>query len=300
MADLDPVSSVFLYTLSTPLFSDYTTKDRFIWIPNNTTIEYRAAGALGFPPGTCIIKNFSGLDDLNQTLRLETRILLLDPFDDEWKATVYIWNESQTEAIKQPDGQSIEIRVRKTSGDIVSTLYRIPNTTQCSRCHDNGGTILPIGPAARSLNFTPDGWNGNQLVEWSSQGKLSGLPANGVPVLPDWTDGINFSLDERARAYLNMNCSHCHNEDGDGGDTELWLTYEESDSMHLGFFKEPLTPGPGTGFLPYDIFPGDADQSIMPFRMDSDEFLILMPPIARSIIHEEGLDLIVEWINSFN
>jgi hypothetical protein len=52
--------------------------------------------------------------------------------------------------------------------------------------------------------------------------------------------------------------------------------------------------------LDYAIVPGDADASIMAFRMDSNEPAVAMPEIGRTIIHTEGLALIRDWINAMD
>ena len=46
------------------------------------------------------------------------------------------------------------------------------------------------------------------------------------------------------------------------------------------------------------IVPGDADASILAFRMDSNESAVRMPEIGRSIIHTEGVALINDWIDA--
>jgi hypothetical protein len=116
LKDLTPAVNVVPYELSTPLFSDYTLKDRFIYLPENTEMIYKATGVVDFPKGTIIIKNFSSLDENDDPLRLETRLLVLDPFDDEWKVMVYLWNEEQTEATKHIIGKNISIKVKNDSG----------------------------------------------------------------------------------------------------------------------------------------------------------------------------------------
>ena len=72
--------------------------------------------------------------------------------------------------------------------------------------------------------------------------------------------------------------------------------------MGLQNVKFLRTDGPviraDPGDLRYAIVPGDADASILPFRMDSNELDIAMPEIGRSIIHTEGVELIKNWINA--
>ena len=298
LKQLNPADGIIPYKLSTPLFSDYTIKDRFIQLPDNSTIGYEAIGIIDFPLGTIIIKNFSSLDDNDNPLRLETRILVFDPFDSEWKVMVYLWNSDRTEAFKHIIGENINIRVKNSVGTVLNTSYRVPNTNDCKRCHVKNGVLTPIGPKIRALNFMPDGESQNQVQKWIGNGSLIGAPSSGIPVLPNWLDEANFTLDERARAYLDENCAHCHIEGGDAFNTGLFLEFEQTDSSHLGVFKTPVSAGPGAGNLDYDLVPGNADESIIVFRMNSSQTGVAMPELARSIVHEEGVELIREWINS--
>lgn len=299
LRDFNPADNVFPYRLATPLFSDYTIKDRFIMLPAGTSMDYRATGLVDFPLGTVIIKNFSALYEDDTERRLETRLLHLDPVDGEWEVRVYLWNESQTEAVDHVIGATLDIRVKDEAGNVINASnYKVPNTNECKRCHNTNNVIKPIGPKIRSLNTNIVSGTTNQLDAWAADGLLTNLPSSGVPVLPDWADATNFTLDERARAYLDINCAHCHTDGGDAYYTGFFTEYEQTDSTKLGVYKIPIAAGPGSGTLTYDLVPGNADESIILFRMDSDIPAIAMPEVARSVIHEEGVELIRDWINS--
>jgi hypothetical protein len=62
-----------------------------------------------------------------------------------------------------------------------------------------------------------------------------------------------------------------------------------------------VAAGRGSGSLRYDIVPGHPNQSILLYRMKTNDPAIAMPEIGREQIHEEGVALIEEWIrkNSF-
>src|SRR3546814_4409699 len=45
------------------------------------------------------------------------------------------------------------------------------------------------------------------------------------------------SLDGRARAYLDINCGHCHNEKGPADTSGLWLDVGDHPPRHLGLCK---------------------------------------------------------------
>ena len=299
--ELHPANTIFKYELSTPLFTDYALKERFIFLPAGASIGYRENGILDFPDSTIIIKNFAYTNTAQQKIMIETRLLVKDPSDSKWKVMNYLWNETQTDAIKHITGAKLPITLIDDDGNKISTVYQVPNTNDCKRCHINNDTLIPIGPKARNLNFVIAGQQGNQLANWSALGKLSGLPdLSKVNRLPDWKDNKHFSLDQRARAYLDINCAHCHIKGGDAYNTGLFLEYEQTDKKHLGIMKSPVSAGNGAGGFNYDIVPGDAPHSILAYRMNSTEPGTAMPELARTIIHKEGVKLIVDWINAMS
>ncbi len=299
LSSLLPKEGVFPYELSTPLFSDYTVKDRFIVLPLGKSMEYTPQGPLDFPDSTIIVKNFSYINVQGQKIIMETRLLVKDPADHNWKVMNYLWNTAQTDAVKHIRGAKLAITLVDNSGNKHQTDYMVPNTNDCKRCHNSSAKIMPIGPKARNLNFVRAGDSINQLARWNALGLLNNMPdLKNIKQLPIWTEKDKYSIDERARAYLDVNCAHCHTKGGDAFNTGLFLNYEENKLAHLGVDKAPVSAGGGAGGLNFDIVPGDSEHSILLYRMNSTEAGTAMPELARSIIHKEGVDLIRQWINN--
>jgi uncharacterized repeat protein (TIGR03806 family) len=298
LKNLSPAAGVVRYELTTPLFTDHAVKDRFMVIPTGKTIRYTAEGVLDFPDSTILVKNFAYRNSVNQKIMIETRLLVKDPVEKTWKVMDYLWDSAQTDAVKHIAGAKIPITLLDDDGQQVSTLYQVPNTNDCKRCHMNGSVVSPIGPKARNLNFVLSGHSENQLAEWVRLGKLSGLPKLAeVPKLPDWKDSIHYTVSERARAYLDVNCAHCHTQGGDAMNTGLFLEYQQEDPNHLGILKSPVSAGGGAGGLNYDIVPGDAAHSILAYRMNSAEPGTAMPELGRTMVHHQAVSLIAQWIN---
>ena len=113
--------------------------------------------------------------------------------------------------------------------------------------------------------------------------------------LPRWDDP-NAPLEGRARAYLDVNCGHCHNRDGLASNSGLYLTYEEADRSALGIEKRPVAAGRGSGGFLFSIAPGHPEQSILLYRMASTEPGVMMPELGRSLVHDEGLALVRDYI----
>ncbi len=117
-----------------------------------------------------------------------------------------------------------------------------------------------------------------------------------APLLADWKDSVHYTIEQRSRAYLEVNCAHCHNPNGPAYTSGLYLNLENNNMENLGFCKSPVAAGKATGNLFADIVPGKPDSSILVYRMISDDPGIRMPEVGRSLLHKEGVDLITRWI----
>jgi len=82
-------------------------------------------------------------------------------------------------------------------------------------CHELDGEFVPLGPTAANLNRDIDGGPGNQLAHWQDTGLLSDAPdLEQIPVMSVYDDPSTGTVAERARAWLHVNCAHCHNPRG--------------------------------------------------------------------------------------
>ncbi|MFO0948978.1 MAG: hypothetical protein U1D30_24215 [Planctomycetota bacterium] len=215
----EPASGVVPYDLNSPLFSDYSTKYRFVKLPQGAVAKYEDQDAFDFPVGTIIAKTFSYLHDLRDASKgqrlIETRLLIHRP--EGWVGLPYRWNKEQNEAILDVAGDTVDVEWIHTDGKTRTVNYIVPNSNQCKSCHENDKKMGPIGPKARNLNkdFAYRSGTENQLVHWSKSGILAGAPDPAqAPKLADAADPKSGSLDDRARAWLEINCAHCHNPKG--------------------------------------------------------------------------------------
>ncbi len=287
-----PAKRVQAYDLVNPLFTDYADKHRFVFIPQGKSAQYHAVDALEFPVGTVLVKTFGYAPDMRTPMvdayKVETRLLIHKK--DGWIAAPYVWNKEQTEANYAPIGARLQIQTIAPDGKNLDFTYGVPNANQCKTCHQSGHDVLPIGPKVRNLNH-----NG-QLDLWYEKGLIRGLsvdlPTTTVPPAQD----ISFPLNARARAYLDINCAHCHKPDGSASNSGLMLEWGETDRTRIGINKHPTAAGRGSGGLLTVITPGNPDTSIMVHRMQSVEPGIAMPELGRTLAHKEGVALIREWI----
>ena len=271
-----PAESVHPYSLVSPLFSDQTDKLRFVYVPEGERLGYVKNKVFIFPVGSTLIKTFAYLNKnsaLDQQL-LETRLLINT--NSGWKAISYVWNENQTDARRSIAGATIPTSFIDSDGKTVDVRYRAPNQNQCKECHQVNKVMTPIGPKARNMDKAVNYHSGemNQLLYWAALGwideKLESIPISSY-------DDINASLNDRARAYLDINCGHCHIPGGSADTTGLYLNLIENDEEQLGIFKKPVAAGRASGNLKYSIVPGQPNESIMLFRMQSLDPGIMMP-----------------------
>ncbi len=300
-ATQEPLPGVLPYDLNTPLFSDYTSKYRFIRIPADTQIEYREEGVFSFPVGTVIAKTFSYPVDMRDASLgerlLETRIETLRA--EGWYGFSYLWNQEQTEATLALGGSEIAVSWTHLDGTLRTNKYQVPNANQCLNCHSDEKAFVPLGPTARNLNRAYDYAHGgeNQLTYMSRVGALHDLPAlDHVGLLPRYDDSETGSVAERARAWLDVNCAHCHSPHGSARTSGLDLRLAQQDAGKFGVWKTPVAAGHGSGGRDYDIVPGKPDESIMMFRLESEDPSVMMPNVSRRLVPVEAVALLREWI----
>ena len=295
---LVPNEEVVPYDLNTPLFSDYAEKYRFVWIPAGTSAEYRSDGPFEFPVGTVLAKTFAFPENSRAEERLiETRLLV--HAKSGWVSLPYIWDEGQQDATLQLVPDPVPIKFTDVKGTDHDFTYVIPNANECHECHDNQKVLLPIGPKARNLNkdYAYSSGTENQLEHWARVGYLRGLPdASSRPRTAQWTD-TREPVVERARAYLDNNCAHCHQPGGQAGYTGVDFRWSQTDISHMGLCKSPNSACE-VGALRYDLVPGHPEQSILIYRLESTAPKVSMPALGRDVVHTEGVQLLREWIAS--
>jgi uncharacterized repeat protein (TIGR03806 family) len=174
----------------------------------------------------------------------------------------------------------------------------VPNDNECKTCHSKSHTFEPLGPRTRQLNRDHEygGRAKNQIDYLSELGWIdvdTGDAAQRFTLADPYGDA---SLERRARAYLDANCSHCHRPGGEAGSTALDLRAETLDPYNIGVCRSPVAAGPGSGSRTSDIVPGDPDASILVFRMESTDPEIKMPELPTPTSDARGTALIREWI----
>ena len=129
----DPADGVLPYELISTLFSDYSYKQRWVYVPDGRKATYEEDWVFNFPVGSALIKTFYyPLDERSLDKgknMMETRVLLRK--ESGWEAVSYAWNKEQTEAKIKIAGKTINASWIDQAGEQRSVRYRVPNKNQC-------------------------------------------------------------------------------------------------------------------------------------------------------------------------
>ncbi len=301
-----PAAGVVPFEVISPLFSDYTTKRRFVWLPEGATMTYRDEGAWELPVGAIVIKSFAyPVDerDPSQGERImETRLLVHEPTG--WVPHTYVWDATQTTTERKVAGTFIQASWIDATGATQAHQYVVPTTSECQECHGKLPDTELLGVKTAQLDRPGAGDDGrNQIEAFAAAGLFVSAPTAAAQrvkfAAPE--DASDVSL--RARSYLDANCAHCHSAGGDANSKALYLDFGSTDpatdnAANWGVCKVPTSAGGSTCGHVYDVVPGDADSSVMICRMLSTEGADQMPPIGRGLAHAEGVALVRAWIDA--
>jgi uncharacterized repeat protein (TIGR03806 family) len=311
-----PSLNVLPYEPASSLFSDYAHKKRFVWMPEGTKATYTSdSKVLELPVGAALIKTFyyenvQNISPIGGTRIIETRVMIRKAAG--WIFADYVWNAEQTEAYFDLAGSNTDVTWIDGNNVTKTASYRIPTEVQCIICHKNKAlpgstepdTYIPIGIKPQNLNFSYTYNNGtkNQLSKWIEVGYLESnftLPTAANTVI-NYNDNTQ-PLELRVRSYLDSNCSHCHAPDrhcdyrpvrfpfsftgGANGLTNMGVCVDTQDFS----FAPALTK---------IIKPGNVNRSMLFYRINTTDEGFRMPLHGRTIIHDEGVAMFQQWINS--
>ena len=307
-----PSLDVLPYEPISSLFTDYAHKKRFVWLPNGMKATYNGDDQiLDLPVGAALIKTFyyDNVQPSNTTKIIETRIMIRK--SDGWIFANYVWNDEQTEAYLDLNGSTKNITFRDEN-DVTRTVdYRIPNESQCIVCHktksyENGNYVqknIPIGIKPQNLNslFNYGNETKNQLTKWIDAGILTNnfsLPSE-TNTIVDYNDSSK-PLEKRVRSYFDINCAHCHKEHGHCDYRPMKFAFSETynNLTNMGVCVDTQDMQNFEPALSKLVTPGNIYRSMLYHRINTIDETYRMPLHGRTVIHEEGVLLVEEWINS--
>lgn len=311
----EPEMGVLPYEPASALFTDYAHKKRFIWLPEGTKATFSADGkVLELPVGAALIKTFyydnvQNVPVPGSTRIVETRIMIRK--STGWIFANYVWNTEQTEATFDLLGSNTDVTWNDANGVSRSAAYRIPSEEQCIICHKrkelvNGTEVTsytPIGIKPQNLNTTyayPNEGVKNQLTKWIEAGYAESFPLpTALKSTVDYNDATK-TLEERARSYVDINCAHCHSNTGHCDYRPMRFAFSETENnlQNMGVCVDTQDMQGFPGALGKIITPGNVNRSMLYYRINTTNPTFRMPLHGRTILHEEGIALMGDWINS--
>jgi len=279
-----PASGLVPYEPAAPFWSDNATKERWLAIPNGTSIAREADGDFNFPNGTVLMKHFR----LNNQL-VETRLFMRHP-DGDWAGYTYEWNAQRTDATLVQGGKTVTVGQQS---------WIFPSGNDCLTCH-TAAAGFALGLEAAELNrdfrYPSTARTANQLrtLDYIT---LFTTPLGDPALQPSLPDPFDTSapLGARARAYLHTNCSQCHRPGG-VAQSSMDLRYATLLSNTSACGAVPQAGDLGIGAAARIIAPGSAASSVLVARMNT-RGSNAMPPLASNVVDTAGLALMQQWIN---
>ena len=260
-------------------------------------MTYAKEGNWTFPAGMMWVKHFdleTTRGDSNTAKRIETRILVKTTNGSY--GVSYKWNAAETEAYLVNDaGETFDIPVIENSVPRLQT-WSIPSRAQCSICHTpNSGYALSFN--TRQLNRTGQiaQQSGNFLALLEQAGYLSNTiddPVHSLArhVRPDETE---YSLEARARSYIDVNCSYCHRPGS--GIPGIWDGRAQVSLEETGLING-IAGSNGDDPTNKLIVPGDVPHSIVHSRIAVTNGFTRMPLLGSNELDYENIQLISDWI----
>jgi len=294
-----PSKELIPYDLVVAFWSDGADKSRWIALPNEK-IAFSATGEWRFPPGTVFVKNFDLLTDgagASPKHRLETRLLVCDSAGGVY-GVVYKWRADGSDADLLEGSQTEDIAIRSANGEVHQQSWYYPSRQDCLTCHTaNAGGVLGVKTRQMNRSFTyPSGVSDNQLRTWSHLGlfapRFKDEDLRSFAALASAEDASR-TLEDRARSYLDANCSQCHRP---GGTVANFDARYDTPLTRQALIDGPVLIDQGIDH-PRVISPHDIWRSIVYMRANTTGD-IKMPPLARETIDQKGMQLLKDWINS--
>ncbi len=263
------------YRINHPPFDDGATARRFVTRQMSTAIPGDTL-PLFAPEGAVLMK----------TLELggrpvETQVLTRRA-DGGWDGLDFEWSD---------DGKDATVVLQaKTKSWPDGSRWSFPGSDACVRCHSGSAAML-LGFRLPQLDLARGGDDALErladrgVIRWrKSDGTIQRIPARDDETVP---------LAERARAYLHVNCAHCHGPSRAAGESQMDLRTDIplADMHACGVRPSALWPAPASALL---VAPGRPADSLLSLRLRAVD-TTAMPP-GRHELDAAGADLVDAWI----
>jgi uncharacterized repeat protein (TIGR03806 family) len=282
LAQQVPVDGIRPYDVNLNLYSDEAHKHRFLYLPPGTQI-HATPDRWELPIGAILIKTFyypaDARDPASPERLIETRFLVKES-EGHLRAATYLWNDAQTDAFASGGDLDVPTSWIDEDGDAHDDHFHVPGTGQCMTCHEDRF----LGMRTRQMDHA------DQIEQMIASGALDAAPPVGGG-LPD-TFG-DAPLADRARGYLDANCSHCHATDGIATGTNVYFDLEDLTTSPPICRSTSEINGAN-----HVIFPGDPTRSEFLQRMLSTDAFNRMPRGPTHIPDHKAIAVLDQWVAS--
>ena len=293
-----PETGVIPYSINAEPWADFAVAERHVGIPDDLSIRPDGAKWL-FPEDSVLARTLSiemQQGDPATRHRVETQILHFD--GTVWNPYTYKWNIEQTDATLVGASGSeftLEIADSDAPAGIRKQTWRFAGRAECQRCHNSwSGPPLGFNTAQLNRHHNYGRVSASQLETYTHIGLIESLaPSENSPQLTNPVD-TTASVEDRARAYLHTNCSHCHRMHAGGSvlsEMQFDLPLDNTKMINA-------RPSQGTFGIhgARVITPGDPFRSVLFYRitkLGSGR----MPKIGSTEVDLNGIALIQEWLS---
>ncbi len=323
--DHEPADGVIPFEPNAQQWQDGAIAEHYIALPGSSFVKvfekarplpgqvYWHKFGMQFPKDAVLVKTIK-LDVLvgekEVRKRVETQILHHD--GEDWRGYTYAWRDDQTDADIVPadgDEKSFTVRPWFAPQEKREQIWTFHSRNQCVNCH-NAWSQYTLAFNIGQLNNARSHAIGqpSRLVSLCESGVLQRIGEMDQPLTPfdklhaqkepeiPHPFAATFTLEERARAYLHVNCAHCHRFGGGGGQVVLELDYFKA-LKDTGILNARPRQGDFGLKDAHLISPQNADKSVLFYRM-AKFGRGRMPHLGSELPHPDGLKLIADWINT--
>ncbi len=317
-----PAAGVLPFSINAPQWVDGATAQRFVAFPGEQKMSW-AKGTWGdlkpaWPKDSVLVRTLSldvHVGDPASSRLVETQLLHFD--GRQWQAYTYAWNDEQTDAELQPSLGServLTIADASSPGGSRKQTWRFAARGQCMTCHNTwcdyalAFNVPQLQRTERYHNEKGEEISDDEVRTFRHLGLLvtpptpppsfppdPRLPPPPKPALEALVNPYDESADvnERARSYLHVNCSHCHRFGGGGAaliDVRKEMRLEQSKLAN----ERPVLGDFGIDDARI-VFPGDPSRSVLLYRACK-LGRGRMPHIGSDLVDDKGTGLLRRWI----
>jgi len=301
---MEPAPGVVPYSVRVNQWADGATAQRWVAIPGQERISLPSGKDKPgvYPAGTVFVKQLSlPQENYLPSIRLETQILHFER--DTWRSYSYLWDEEGKDAILVPSTgarRTLKVGHPLVKDGPVDRTWHVNAVNECKLCH-NAGARNVLGFIPTQLNQLLGKGNSQGATQMTHLDAISVLEkplpvaADDPAALVDPRDSSQ-KIGDRARSYLAVNCSMCHNPRGNA--IVSFYLHREAPFAQLNTSK-------GTGIGTFGmkdawlVTPGDPYRSVLFYRMSKIGYA-RMPYIGSRVVDSEGIALVEEWIRSLH